>query len=374
MPIHLISGLPGNGKTALAVEHLLQQAAKAERPLFAFGIDGLKPGLATVLKDVTQWNAEDPDGDPTCDCHQDGRLHAHIIPDGSLIYVDEAWKWFGHLQDATRQATPKHVLGLAEHRHRAIDFVWTTQMPSQIYPFARALIQDHWHVVRRFGTQMIDVYKWGELNEDVKSQAKREMAMKETRTLPKASFEAYQSATAHTIKAKIPLKVLILPVLFVLGIGLAFAAYSYLKPENMGKQHAATVSDETDAPQGAAARNTDKGKSFTSSLPDLLRAQTPLIPSQPWTAPMYGELKPETMPMVYCMAGDVDGVNPSCRCLTEQGTSYLMPIQQCNAIARNGLYNPNKKESRQSAGVPQKFVDIPQDSGAEGSLRLSESL
>lgn len=351
MPIHLISGLPGNGKTALAVEHLLQQAAKAERPLFAFGIDGLKLGLATIMKDPTQWNAEDPDGDATCDCHQDGRLHAHLIPDGSLIYVDEAWKWFGHLQDATRQATPKHVLGLAEHRHRAIDFVWTTQMPSQIYPFARALIQDHWHVVRRYGTHMIDVYKWGELCEDVKSQAKRELSVKETRTLPKVSFDAYQSATAHTIKAKIPLRILILPLLAVFAIGLAYAAYNYFKTDNVVKRSSLTTEIEAEAAQAAPTRPGHTAATFTDSLPDLLRAQTPLIASQPWTAPMYGGLKPQGAPMIYCISSGLDGVD-GCNCITEQGTTYQMPVNQCKLAARNGIYNPNKSPVREIAYKP----------------------
>ena len=355
MPIHLITGLPGNGKTALMVEHLMEQVKKAERPIFAMGIDGLKPGLANTSVRAQDWNAHDPYGDPTCDCHGTGELHAHVIPDGSLIYIDEAWKFFGHLQDATRQATPRHVLALAEHRHRGIDFVWTTQMPSQIYPFARALIQDHWHTVRRFGTSMIDVYKWGELNEEVKSVAKRENAVKETRTLPSAVFDQYKSATAHTIKSKIPLRVLALPALVIVGLALAYWAYTMLRPEAMaaGMQPA---EEGTQAAQAAAAPTKSGTEPRLVTVADHLRAQTPVIAAQPWTAPMYGELKPESMPMIYCMAGGIDTDNPSCRCITEQGTKYHLAFNVCLVAARDGIYNPNKPlERSETASAPVKF-------------------
>ena len=130
------------------MRRLLKDAAKAERPIVAAGIDGLEPGLAMVLDDPRKWNDKDADGN-------------YLVPDGSIIYVDEAWKWFGHLQDASRQATPPHVVALAEHRHRGLDFVWTTQMPNQLYPFVRGLIGAHTHCVRRFGTQFVDNFSNG---------------------------------------------------------------------------------------------------------------------------------------------------------------------------------------------------------------------
>ncbi|MDC6711128.1 zonular occludens toxin domain-containing protein, partial [Leclercia adecarboxylata] len=150
------------------------------------------PGLATALDDAREWNAKDSQGN-------------YVVPDSSLIFVDEAWKWFGHLHDATKQSTPKHVLDLAEHRHRGLDFVWTLQQPNQLYPFVRGLIGSHSHVVRRFGTKFIDVFRWGELQEDIKSSGKRELAQRTTRLLPSASFGSYKSAEVHTIKAKLPL-------------------------------------------------------------------------------------------------------------------------------------------------------------------------
>ncbi len=107
MPITVLTGTPGGGKTALMMERLLEESKRAERPLFAAGIDGLQHGLATVLEDPRQWNAKDAEGH-------------YLVPNGAIIFIDEAWKWFGHLHDASRQPTPHYVLELAEHRHRGL--------------------------------------------------------------------------------------------------------------------------------------------------------------------------------------------------------------------------------------------------------------
>ncbi len=216
MPIELFTGQPGNGKTALMMERLVAEAKSANRPIFAVGIDGLDPGLAAVLDDARHWNDKDAEGN-------------YIVPNGSLIFVDEAWKWFGHLHDATRQQTPRHVLELAEHRHRGLDFVWTTQQPNQLYPFVRGLIGAHSHVVRRFGTKMLDVYRWGELNEEsIAREARHGPAHHALAAL--AGVGQYKSAEVHTIKARIPLKVLALPLMALVGLGLAYWAYTLLRP------------------------------------------------------------------------------------------------------------------------------------------------
>ncbi|HHW4673684.1 MAG TPA: zonular occludens toxin domain-containing protein, partial [Xylella fastidiosa subsp. pauca] len=42
MPISLLTGIPGGGKTALMMERLVEESKRAERPIFAAGIDGLQ--------------------------------------------------------------------------------------------------------------------------------------------------------------------------------------------------------------------------------------------------------------------------------------------------------------------------------------------
>ena len=367
MPIELYTGQPGNGKTALMMERLLDEAKRGERPLFAAGIDGLQPGLATVLDDARKWNEVDP------------ATGAHVVPDGSLIFVDEAWKWFGHLHDATRQATPKHVLDLAEHRHRGLDFVWTTQQPNQLYPFVRGLIGAHTHVVRRFGTQMIDVFRWGELNEEVKSAAKRDLAQRTTRLLPSASFGAYKSAEVHTIKPRIPFKVMALPALALAAIVAAYFAYSQLKPDAYAQKFggAGTAAPAAAPPpaslgQGQAA----EGPKFKDAT-DYARQHLPRFATMPWTAPVFDDRGITSDPQLVCMS-TMPGLNAqgehteaSCSCLTEQGTRYEISQPECRTLARFGpVYNPYKerREERQFQPQPQGLQQQAPVAGLNGSV------
>ncbi|WP_414608404.1 zonular occludens toxin domain-containing protein [Stenotrophomonas pavanii] len=342
MPIELFTGQPGNGKTALMMERLVAEAKAANRPIFAVGIDGLDPGLATVLDDARHWNDKDAEGN-------------YIVPNGSLIFVDEAWKWFGHLHDATRQQTPRHVLELAEHRHRGLDFVWTTQQPNQLYPFVRGLIGAHSHVVRRFGTKMLDVYRWGELNEEIKSLAKRDMAQRTTRLLPSQVFGQYKSAEVHTIKARIPLKVLALPLMALVGLGLAYWAYTLLRPSAVADvaDTKGTQSASADAAPAHAGTGTRKdGAPRWPSVAAYVEDHMPRIGTMPWTAPIFDDRQARSDPQLVCMSSmeglDAQGVRQeaSCRCLTEQGTAYELSQPECRTLARNGpVYNPYRERS-----------------------------
>jgi hypothetical protein len=350
MPIELFTGQPGNGKTALMMERLLEEAAKGERPIFAAGIDGLQPGLATVLEDPREWKT---------------------VPTGSLIFVDEAWKWFGHLHDATRQATPKHVLDLAEHRHHGIDFLWTTQQPNQLYPFVRGLIGNHHHVVRRFGSKMIDVFSWGELNEDIKSQAKRENAQRKTRLLPSQAFGAYKSAEVHTIKPKWPFKVLAIPGLIVAAGLAAWFAFSMLRPDAFAEN--LTGKKPTDAAQAASAAvpvSSDQSERPTRSFAtptDYARAHLPRFGTMPWTAEIFDERAITADPQLYCMSSpggptdDGGWKDASCTCLTEQGTRYQLSQPECRTVARHGQeYNPYKeREEDRREMQPQMALAAP---------------
>lgn len=368
MPIQLLTGNPGAGKTAFMVQRLLEAAAKGERPIFAAGINGLAPGLATVLDDPTRWNEIDPNVEGTCVCGidftPDGKPiprapHAHtLVPDGSLIFVDEAWKYFGHLHNATHQKTPAHVLALAEHRHRGIDFVWTTQMPNQIYPFVRGMIDEHTHHVRKFGTNLIQTYQWGELNEDVKSQAKRENSLAKLRPLPKESFDKYKSSSTHTIKAKLPWRLLMLPLVALAAIAAVIVSVNLLRPESMtaGMEGAGQPGSLLTGGQAASptATGSERREPKYKSAADYAQQHLPRIGMMPWTAPVYDDRGITADPQLICMSSpggpDAQGEykEPSCTCLTEQGTAYDLSQPECRTLARRGpVYNPYKERSRE---------------------------
>lgn len=370
MPISSITGKPGNAKTAFLVDQMLNDAAEnakriqrgeEPRPLFAAGVDGLKCDEIGVelLRDPKQWNAVKPG--ETCTCHDtenSAACNAHVIPNGAKIYIDEAWKWFGHLQDASRQPMPQYVLGLAEHRHRGIDMVWTYQQPNQIYPFARGLLAEHRHLVRKFGTMFCDAFDWQELNEDVKSQTKREAAQHSTVAIPKRTFGLYKSAEVHTIKRKLPLRVYVLPVIAVAAVVLGVMAYRWLRPASVAERTAeklpAGAQATAAASQGATAR-------FAYNTPeDYHRVTTPRVNDAPWTAPAFDGRSVVAEPALYCMASeagrDASGkmVEGSCSCVTEQGTPYdRLGPETCRRVARDGQpYNPFKQPLQHEATTP----------------------
>ncbi|WP_127166213.1 MULTISPECIES: zonular occludens toxin domain-containing protein [Xanthomonas] len=369
MPIELYTGQPGNGKTALMMERLVEESKRADRPIFAAGIAGLQDGLATTLEDPRHWNAVK--GGEVCTCNDtsvQAECTAHVVPNGSLIFVDEAWKWFGHLHDATRQQTPLHVLQLAEHRHRGLDFVWTTQQPNQLYPFVRGLIGAHTHVVRRFGTKMIDVFRWGELNEEIKSSAKRDLAQRTTRLLPASIFGAYKSAEVHTIKPRIPWKVLALPGLVILAIVLGWLAYTMLKPSAMAAKATVkgTQSASADAAPGASANTAKRDAPRWESPTQYAQQHLPRFGTMPWTAPIFDDRSPTADPLLVCMSSpggrDAQGdyKAASCTCLTEQGTLYDLDQPQCRTLAKRGpVYNPYRERQHDAQQQPQQQQAAP---------------
>lgn len=369
MPIEIYTGKPGSGKTAFLVDRLLDARAHNEkhpeqaRTLVAAGINGLVPGIADIILDEpAKWSEIIDREQGPCTCPLIGGVppfqpHTHRIPVGSLIFVDEAWKWFGHLQDARSMATPKHVLDLAEHRHMGVDFVWTTQGPNQLFPFVRPLIADHTHHVRRFGTQFVDTFKWEELQEDTKSSAKREAALKAVKVIPKRTFGLYKSAEQHTIKRNIPWRVVAVPGMFVLAVLLLWLAYVKLRPSAFGKS-----SMKEPASALAEAGSGELSGSYPAKKPRLTNAEyaeqhLPRFASMPWTAPVFDDRPAISDPLLLCMSSQagVDGQGEhqpaSCTCLTEQGTSYDLSDGECRAIARRGTpYNPYRERRDQQSG------------------------
>ncbi|MDD0928112.1 zonular occludens toxin domain-containing protein [Xylella fastidiosa subsp. multiplex] len=362
MPIHVITALPGGGKTAIMVEMLEVEAKLAARPLFAAGIDGLQPGLATVLDDPSQWNAKDAQGN-------------YVVPDGSLIFVDEAWKWFGRKYGGVRQTTPDHVLELAEHRHRGLDFVWTTQLAhKQLYPFVHGLIGRHTFIKRRFGTRFLDVWEWDELVEDVNSASNRDFSRHSVRTLPKHVYGLYKSAEIHTIRSRIPLRIFLIPLCFVLCLICVWYAWRSLRSDSIGATLFGQQSPEKAElakPVGTAGRSSGAplGAGQTprwATAVAYARDHLPRFPSMPWTAPIFDGRSLTADPQLICMSGgeglDAQGhyKGASCTCYTEQGTLYDLLEAECRRIARSGpVYNPYRERVQERAAVQQSGLSGP---------------
>lgn len=167
--ITLLTGAPGAGKTALAVDMITEANAKG-RAVFVHGLDGLK-SAHVQLDEPNRWH--------------------ELVPDGALIVIDEVQAVWRPARAGSKVADD--VAALETHRHRGIDFVVTTQHPSLLHSNVRRLVGRHMHI-QDFGFLGRRVYEWSEVSDSLnKSKALVSRRYK----LPKKSFAQYTSASIH---------------------------------------------------------------------------------------------------------------------------------------------------------------------------------
>lgn len=357
MPIHLITGLPGSGKSLSAVELLYKLSKKDSggRPVYAVGIDGLVDGLAEPLDNPRAWEA---------------------LPDGSLVVVDEAQKFF----PAHRGDTPAYIRALSEHRHRGFDFVLVTQHPGMIDSYVRRLVGEHTHLVRRWGSKVATRYRWGEVVDDVQSSTARSRGVVSYWRYPKDLYRLYKSASLHTVKARIPWQMYLLALLVLVVPLCGWYAWGLIHAPSSSSDHGIVAGKKDDGRIGVKTdrrpnqvqgktvkEEKDKRIHYKDAL-EYTQYHSPRIPGFPWSAPVFDDRKPTVDPEIYCIVSEVKG----CRCYTEQITRYSIDDAQCRVIAEQGVYNPYKRrpDARQ---VAKSSVDArSEDRRQQVGLRASE--
>lgn len=206
--IYLRTGVPGAGKTLSGVQELNKMVARwgahpdEARPIFVLGVpDLLLPHSPLPLKSVQI----DKNGSPSL------VPDWSVIPDGSLIFIDEAQGCFPPRSTASKP--PEHVAFLNTHRHHGFDIYLTTQHPKLIDGSVRALVGKHQHYRRLFGGMRAMVYEWDSCSDSLSGM---NTAIKSYWPYPKNAFKFYKSAEIHTKQRfKLPMWLLI-PVVGVL--------------------------------------------------------------------------------------------------------------------------------------------------------------
>lgn len=342
MPIKAITGTPGAGKTLSALEELSKAVGvdprkckdadelvdklrnrENPRPVFVCNVEGLKEGLFDRLEDPLEWQ----------DC-----------PDGSLILVDEVWQFLG---TQLKAKDDPRVLELAKHRHRGFDFIFTLQQPSQLTSFVRGLVGEHVHVSRKFGTEMTERFTWPAMCDDPNSLYQRKRGSSAPWTYPKQVMGLYQSATIHTVKRKLPLRVLALPLLAVVLVGAvvmgALKIKGFVMPAEVAAGEAAQRSEHAPPPSPPGQV---QPASEVLTAAQWLERHTPRVSTMPWSAPLYDNRPAIADPRVFCMVAG-EGEDEDCECRTEQGTRYTVTFAECRFLAYNGEpYNPYRQHGR----------------------------
>jgi zona occludens toxin len=181
MPITLITGLPGHGKTLYALAKYKDEAVKNGRPVFYHGIKDLR---------ITGWQEFDVQ-------------RWAELPAGSIMVVDESQLVF----PVRPRGTPdKWIESLTTHRHLGLDFVIITQNPMLLDRYVRRRVDRHFHVVRKFGTHNATIHEFANgVKENAASS--RDGSIRHDWRYPKSVFELYTSAEMHTVKRRIPKRV-----------------------------------------------------------------------------------------------------------------------------------------------------------------------
>jgi zona occludens toxin (predicted ATPase) len=200
--IYLITGTPGGGKSLRAVWYA-EQFLREGRAVFG-NINGYSrqspiPGMSSLVKDT-----------------KSGRWSGGVggdwrsTPDGSVVIYDEAQRDFPQRSNAS--AVPDIIRSMETHRHTGHDLLIVTQHPNQVDHWLRRLVGKHDHVRRLGGMNRVALLSADsvmELPVGLESAAGEKQFWK----YPKHLYEAYESATFHMVKHRLPQ-----PVIFMLAL------------------------------------------------------------------------------------------------------------------------------------------------------------
>lgn len=207
--ITLITGTPGSGKTAYALDMMIRlQKLDNARPLFVHGIPDLKLPHQIVVCESS-----------TCDycttlINRDDYPHAlhwhEWAPQGAIFFFDEVQNI--HRPRHSSAAVPPCVATYEVHRHRGLDFFMITQNPMLIDSNIRSLVSRHIHLTATWARRV--QHEWAQCKTDVSSTT--EESIKSNYVLPKDVFKLYKSASLHTtVQRKKPWVLYAIPVILV---------------------------------------------------------------------------------------------------------------------------------------------------------------
>lgn len=312
MPITLITGVPGTGKTAFLVSEL-EKIAATGRTIFVDNISGLliphyragkiqdwqkgtwlhidqyKRTSPSIVAGTLDDDNDDLDGNenwiPNSEVVKgdDGGLRrvafdsfgspVGFVPyeshKGALLVIDECQRHFRPRPAGS--AVPDHVAALEVHRHQGLDIWLVTQRPGLVDSNVRALCGKHIALRKTpFGRYK---YEWPEVG-DIENKSSRDVAAKTRFKLPKHVFSLYKSAEVHTVTShKLPMvaKVFLLCVP-ILGF-LVYSSYSTISKKLNPQTQVVKSSQEPISDKAAFNNHLLSGKdTHASGLPPALIA------------------------------------------------------------------------------------------------------
>lgn len=308
MPIYLTTGAPGSGKSLFTLHDVEERRQKEGRDVYYNGVTGLM--LPWIEFDKPEdWNT---------------------LPNGAIIVIDECQRFLRPRHSGS--AVPQYVQDFELHRHKGYDIYLITQHPLLIDANVRRLTETHTHIMRKFGSQMATFHEWKGCKENCdKSRAD---SVSRTRKFPKDFFDKYKSAEIHTVKTRVPFKIVAAVVAIPCLIGFTVYVVGGKLSGAAGPSENATSSPPASAPSGApsnpAQTGTAGGPAAAPALTprEYLKQFVPLVDGLPHTAPRYAHLtNPVRVPTIRgCWLTDapLEGFTSRAVCMLDGGV-YVYP-------------------------------------------------
>jgi zona occludens toxin len=318
MPISIITGLPGNGKSLYAIGKVKAWAEKDSRPVFYSGIADLK--LPWTEIDAQKW---------------------YECPPGAIVVIDECQRIFRN-RSINSKDVPEHVVQLETHRHLGIDLVCITQHPMLIDPALRRLTDSHEHLVRVWGTEKSQIHKWSAVRDNCDKPAARKDSEKRLWNFDKSIFALYHSAELHTVKRTIPRRVIVLlmaPLIVAVALyGVWHFAFAdkFAKKDQLTSGQKAALEGVGRAPGQAGAPGAVAPFDPIADARHYIQMNTPRVVGLPQTEPKYDKLTEPTHVPIPAMCIEFKG---ACNCKTQQATPMDVPDAMCRNFARNGFFH-----------------------------------
>lgn len=319
--ITLITGGPGLGKTALALDII--QKEYAGRTLFS-NVRGLTIEHGDLPK-VEEWTKQSTNAQGVED-------YEFTFPAGSVIVIDECQRFFP--PRASGSKVPATLRAFETHRHTGVDFILITQGTRLIDVHLRSLIKGGRHIFLH--QAFLSRYRF-ERNEciDEDDRSSRALAAKRKYTLPKHVFNLYKSSELHTKppRSKLPLQAYVLGLAVVLLAGFGYRIYNRANERFPDKTQTAKLA----AVEGTAQPSPVPHDSKPHIATNLIEVMTPIDPEDHLSAPIYEDVKPPVTPpkIEVCISS-----KKNCTCYSQQQTPIWVSDQQCRNRAAGKYYDP----------------------------------
>lgn len=325
--ITMITGGPGMGKSALAVE--LLRTKYADRPIFS-NINGLTLDHSPLPK-LEEWTEERLNDQGTVS-------HHFTFPAGAIVVIDECQQFFR--PRSTGSKVPPYVSAFETHRHGGLDFILITQGSRLVDSNLRSLLKGGLHIFLKSSYVGRFRYEKSEcINEDDK--ASYGLASKRRYKLPKTAFNLYKSAELHTKppRAKLPLAAFVVVAAVILSGVLTWRASDRIGSAIAGADESLPLAESSSALDVPEARpRAAVALASVSSVPArMIEALTPVDPHNPLSAPLYAPVAP---PVVAPQVVGCISMGKRCTCYTQQSTPVWLPDEQCRARASGQYYDP----------------------------------